>query len=139
MSTSFLIQKLGISALVLSSLALPLVSQARPQQGYLLGKTQLSYAENDRDVIRLGKCPRNQSISSIKVAAVKGTADIKLLRVRFGNNQTEDLSVRSKINQGSETRWIDLKGNRRCVTAIVVVGDTDNSSRRPATLQVYGK
>jgi Protein of unknown function (DUF2541) len=139
MSTSFLIQKIGISLLVMSSLALPLVSQARPQQGYLLGKTQLSYTENDRDVIRLGKCPPNQSIRSIKVAAVKGTADIKLLRVRFGNNQTEDLSVRSKINQGSQTRWIDLKGNRRCVTAIVVVGDTADYSRRPATLQVYGR
>lgn len=139
MLSSFFIQKIGISLLVMSSLTLPLASQAGPNQGYLLGKTQLSYAENDRDVIRLGKCPPNQLIRSIKVAAVKGTADIKLLRVRFGNNQTEDLSVRSKLNQGSQTRWIDLKGNRRCVTAIVVVGDTADYSRRTATLQVYGR
>ncbi len=139
MFTSLLSQKLGISALILSSLALPLVSQARPQEGSYLGETRLSYAENDRDVIRLGNCPPNQPIDSIKVAAVRGTADIKLVRVRFENNQTEDLSVRSKINQGSQTSWIDLKGSNRCVKSVVIIGDTADYSRYPATLQVYGK
>jgi hypothetical protein len=139
MATLSLGQKLGMSVLMMALLACPLTSQARPSEGHLLGKTQLSYAENDRDVLQLGKCPPNQKISSIKVAVVKGTADIKLLRVRFGNNQTEDLLVRSRINQGSETRWIDLNGNKRCVTTVVVVGDTTNASPRLATLQVYGR
>lgn len=143
MFTPRLVQRLGVSALTMALCAWPLVAQARPnqrpEQGYLLGKTQLSYAENDRDIIRLGQCPPNPAIRSIKVASVKGTADIKLLRVRYGNNRTEDLSVRSKIPQGSQTRWIDLKGNKRCITSIIVVGDTANYSSRPATLQVYGR
>jgi hypothetical protein len=132
-------QKLGISVFIASSFALPLGAQVRPSEGYLLGRTQLSYGENDRDVIRLGACPPNRRISSLKVAATRGSADIRLLRVRFGNNQTEELWVRSRLNQGSQTRWIDLNGNKRCVTAILVVGDTVNSSARPATLQVYGR
>ena len=69
MATLFLSQKLGISALVLSSLVFPMISQARSQEGSYLGETKLSYAENDRDVIRLGNCPPNQPIDSIKVAA----------------------------------------------------------------------
>jgi Protein of unknown function (DUF2541) len=134
-----LIKQIGISVLIASSLAFPAVSQTRPSEGRFLGQTRLSYSENDRDIIRLGTCPPNQRINSLKVAVTQGNADIKLLRVRFGNNQTEDLRVRSRLNQGSETRWIDLNGNKRCVTAIVVVGDTINSSSRPATLKVYGR
>jgi hypothetical protein len=132
-------KKIGIAALIGSALAFPLASQARSAEAYLLGRTQLSYGGNDRDVIRLGTCPPRPRISSLKIAARRGTADIKLVRVRFGNNQTEELRVRSRLNQGSETRWIDLNGNRRCVTNIVVVGDTVNSSSRPATLEVYGR
>jgi Protein of unknown function (DUF2541) len=135
----FLSKKIGVSVLIASSLAFPLVSQARPFEGHLLGKTQLSYSESDRDVIRLGACPPNRKVTSLKVAATQGDADIRLLRVRYGNNQTEELWVRSRLNRGSETRWIDLKGNQRCVTAILIVGDTVNSSPRPATLQVYGR
>jgi Protein of unknown function (DUF2541) len=132
-------KKIGILVLIASSLVFPGVSQARPSEGYLLGKTQLAYGGNDRDIIRLGACPPNRRISSLKVAVTQGDAEIKLLRVRFGNNQTEELSVRSRLNQGSETRWIDLKGSNRCVTAILIVGDTVKSSPRPATLQVYGR
>lgn len=132
-------KKIGVLVLIASSLAFPAVSQTRPSEGYLLGKTQLSYRENDRDIIRLGACPPNRRINSLKVAVTRGDADIRLLRVRFGNNQTEELWVRSRLNQGSETRWIDLNGNKRCVTAILVVGDTVKSSPRPATLQVYGR
>jgi Protein of unknown function (DUF2541) len=132
-------QKVGISVVMMATLAYPLVAQARPPEGHLLGKTQLSYIENDRDVIQLGQCQPNQRISSLKVAVVKGTANIKLLRVRFGNNQREDLLVRTRINQGAQTRWIDLNGNKRCVTAITVVGDTTKGSPQPATVQVYGQ
>jgi hypothetical protein len=132
-------QKLGISTLLVCGLALPLTAQTRPFQGYLLGQTQLSYQDNDRDVIRLGQCPNNKRFNAVKVMAVRGTANIKLLRVRFGNNRSENLSVRSKINQGSETRWIDLDGAKRCITSILVVGDTADYSPRPATIQVYGR
>jgi Protein of unknown function (DUF2541) len=134
-----LMKKIGVSVLIAFSLAFPAMAQPRPSEGRLLGKTQLSYRENDRDIIRLGACPPNQRIKSLKVVVTQGNADIKLLRVRFGNNQTEELKVRSRLNQGSETRWIDLSGNKRCVTAILIVGDTVNSSSRPATLRVYGR
>lgn len=135
------LKKLGIStvALLCLSTSLPTDTLAQPaQQGRRLGQTTLAYSENDRDVVRLSECPR-PPLRSIKVRAVRGSADIQTLIVRYGNNEVDRLSVRENINQGRESRWIDLRGNRRCVRSIAVLADTDNRSRNRAVVEFYGK
>jgi Protein of unknown function (DUF2541) len=139
MKTQFLLQKLGISTITLvcflSSFPLPTLAEKR----HLLGETVLTYAENDRDVLYLGKCPPHDSIRSIKIRATRGAADIELLRVKFQNGESQDLSVRENLPQGKESRWIDLRGKKRCVTSVTIMGDTDNRSNKRAMLQVFGK
>uniref|UniRef100_B8HV24 Uncharacterized protein n=1 Tax=Cyanothece sp. (strain PCC 7425 / ATCC 29141) TaxID=395961 RepID=B8HV24_CYAP4 len=108
-------------------------------QGWLLGETPLAFAENDREVLNLGNCDRQPRYQAVKVRAVRGSADIKQLNLRFGDGTTQQLYVRENLNQGSETRWIDLQGNKRCITRITVVGDTDDRSQNRALLQVFGR
>jgi len=36
--------------------------------------------------------------------------------------------VRSRLNEGRETNWINLRGTRRCLTGIAIVGNTTNSN-----------
>lgn len=131
---SFLLLTVGIGAIAPVAMAAERV----------LGQTQLAYSENDRDALNLGSCQaknnsRNKNVRALKFRALRGTADIASITVVYGNGRSERLNVRQKIQQGSETRWVNLKGGDRCITRIVVVGDTDNSSRREATLRVSGR
>lgn len=114
-------------------------STSSSSQGWLLGETLLAFAENDREVLNLGNCDRQPRYQAVKVRAVRGSADIKQLSLRFGDGTTQQLNVRENLNQGSETRWIDLQGNKRCITRITVVGDTDDRSQNRALLQVFGR
>lgn len=82
---------------------------------------------------------RNENIRALKFRALRGTADIASVTVFYGNGRSERLNIREKIRQGRETRWVNLRGRDRCISRIVVVGDTDNSSRREATLRVFGR
>jgi hypothetical protein len=101
----------------------------------LLGTTRLSHQESDRDMIDVNCRPR---VGAIKLRAAKGSAEIEHIWVRYGNGQRDTLRVRDYLRKGSETRWIDLQGGRRCVVAVGVIGDTENS-RRQARIEVYGR
>jgi hypothetical protein len=58
--------------------------------------------------------------------------------VKYGNGAVDRLPVRQRIAQGSETRWIDLRGGRRCVRGVKIVGDTELSLDQ-TLIQVWGK
>ncbi len=102
-------------------LAAPFGAQARER---LLGTTRLAHHENDVDVISVACKPR---VQAIMVRAARGSAEIEHLWVRYGNGDRENLTVRSRIAEGAQTRWIDLAGGKRCVVAVGVVGDTELS------------
>jgi len=50
----------------------------------------------------------------------------------------QSLTVRERIAQGGESRWIDLRGGERCIKAIGLIGDTERS-RDQARVDVYGR
>jgi hypothetical protein len=106
----------------------------------VLGQTLLAYEENDRDVLLLPACnsSANQRVTKLKLRALRGDADVESVVVVFGNGERQQLRVRENINQGQETRWVDLLGEARCIRKIVVLGDTDNSSDQRALLRVFG-
>jgi hypothetical protein len=113
-----------LALVVTLCLAAVFAADAVAQEGRLLGATRLSRHENDLDILHLNPC---QSLRAIKLKARRGSAEIEALWVQYGNNVRDRLPVRSRIAQGGETAWIDLRGNVRCVRAIAVVGDTELS------------
>jgi Protein of unknown function (DUF2541) len=129
--------RLLASVLVLTSSFCSLPSHA--SEAHLLGQTVLNYAENDLDILRLGKCPPHRLVRAIKVRVLRGTAEIEYFKVTFANGDSQSFRVRENVVQGRTSRWVDLKGNKRCITSITVLGDTDNRSRHHAVLQVFGK
>jgi Protein of unknown function (DUF2541) len=100
-----------------------------------LGSTRLSHQENDTDVVRTGCKPR---INAIKLEAKRGQVEIEALWVRYRNGESERLEVRDRIAKGGETRWIDLRGGKRCVVAVGVIGDTELSLDQ-ARVDIYGR
>jgi Protein of unknown function (DUF2541) len=110
---------------------------ALAQRTQLLGQTKLSLRENDLDVLNLPKC-QQPPLAAIKLRAFRGAAEVKALVVRYGDNTSDRLPIRSKLRQGGETNWIDLRGSRRCVKGIAIVGSTERSLNQ-TIIQFYGR
>ena len=121
-------------ALTLAALAAPAAMADRVE---FLGQTQLGLGR-DRDVVNLGDCRGpNDPIRALKMVVRHAPGNIDKLVVRYGNGQKDELEVRDRFPAGGESRWIDLRGNRRCVERIIIVGDSDARFARP-TVQFYG-
>jgi len=111
--------------------------------GKVLGKVKLGDAK-DRDVVKLAPCktPANVKVKKLRVVAQGFQAEINRLKVEYYNGQEQVLQVRQTFRPGTDSRWIDLSGNARCIKKIVVIGDTDTIGWRPgkqATLVFRGK
>jgi len=113
-----------LTALVLAACAAsPALADDRVR---LLGVAQLGHREGDLEMIDVQCRPR---ISSIKLRASRGNAELERVFVTYGNGERESLPVRQYLDRGRETRWIDLTGRRRCVTEIGIVGDSERGWR----------
>jgi hypothetical protein len=107
----------------------------------LLGRVRLSFSERDLDIIRVANRCGNGSqngFRAIRLVVDRADADIEGLFVQYGNGRTERLAVRQRFREGSSSRYIDLAGNRRCLTGIAIVGDTRNRENRQARVRVFG-
>jgi hypothetical protein len=111
-------------------------------QPRFLGAIQLGYRENDVNGINIGNCNnRNSRIREVQLRARRGAVDLDRMRVQFGNGETERLNNLPKtLDQGQASRWIRLDdGERRCVTQVVIQGDTRDFSRQQAVVEVWGR
>jgi hypothetical protein len=109
----------------------------------VLGKVRLGDAK-DRDVVNLAPCKTssNTPVRKLKVVAKKYQAEIDKLKVVFQNGQQQILTVRDTFRPGTDSRWIDLSGEARCIDKIIVIGDTNSFGWRPgkqAELVFHGK
>lgn len=131
----------NLRLIILTSLSVLLssVSVVWADNTHLLGTSSLSFQEKDVDTIRVnGGCPP-VPYKSIQLRVKLGDADIETLVVKYDNGSIENFKVRENIPQGGKSRWLDLKGNRRCINQIGVIGDTDDNSNRKARIEFWGK
>lgn len=96
---------------------IPTEADVTKDEDTYLGRTTISHG-TDFDRIRVRECGINSVLLKVRNAAV----NIDYLSVRFGNGNTQELQVREIFKPGSESRRIDLKGNKRCVVEIQVIG-----------------
>jgi Protein of unknown function (DUF2541) len=125
---------LVLSSVGIISLTVPAVIA---QKNQYLGQARLSPQETNLEYLRFSTC-QTPPLQQIKLVAKKGMAKIDRLVVQYGNNQTEKLQIRNNLNVGMESRWIDLKGGKRCVKAIALVGSSDRENRN-SVIQFYGR
>lgn len=98
----------------------------------------------DVDVIRLPNCRtmRNRPVSQLKLKVKQYPVEIDRLVIQFQNGGMEELYVRNHFPRGGESRWMDLRGGKRCLKKIVVYGDTDTWRRAPlkqSKVHFYGR
>ena len=100
--------------------------------------------QKDRDVINLPKCntDKNQMVSQVQLRIKDYPAEIDLLKVKFHNGEDQVVKVKDHFARDTSSRWIDLEGTNRCISQIVIIGDTDTKQRAPnkqASVSVWGR
>lgn len=97
-----------------------------------LGAVRLSDAP-DKDVVALPGCDdsENDPVTHLKIRVNDFGAEINDLEVKFHNGETQNVEVRHRFEPGSDSRWIDLRGDARCIAKIRVLGDSNTFGRAP--------
>jgi hypothetical protein len=87
----------------------------------------------ERDVLVLPGCEdsENDPVTRLMVRVNEYEAEISTLEVKFHNGDVQTLEVRNRFAPGTESRWIDMSGDARCIAQIRVGGDTNTIGRRP--------
>lgn len=77
-------------------------------------------------------------LTHFQIAIRKDGALINDLKVVFGNNEVQDIQVRTRFEAGTESRWVDLDGNQRCIKAVIVYGQSFQRTDQSAKVVLFG-
>ena len=116
----------------LFSLFSAMPASAGVSNGAKLGSVQLTDAK-DKDVVVLPPCKvsSNRKVKKLAVKVTRFSAEIDSLKVVYQNGDKQTLNVKDHFAPNSTSRWIDLNGDARCISKIVVKGDTNTRFFRP--------
>jgi hypothetical protein len=132
-------QMLRKFSVLMLSLVLVAVSNgaAQAQRGgrwVLLGVRHID-GRMDSDKIDVGR--DNGKFKAIQFRVDGGTVMFERIHVKYLNGESEDIGVRSEIQDGGKTRQIDLPGKRRVIESVSMWYAKRNWRTHP-TVQVYG-
>jgi len=105
----------------------------------LLGSTRIGGFGVDRDVIDVG--PDKGRFERIAFEVRRGAAYILEIRIIFGNDQEQRITVRRRLREGERTPPIELGGDGRPIRRIEIAAralQSPERRRRRAILEVYG-
>ncbi len=93
----------------------------------------------DYDEIKVGR--REGRFDAIRLQAEGNSVSILDLKVVYANGAPDDIQVRSEINEGDQTRPLDLKGRDRAIASVQIVSKKDfkGPGRGKARVCVYGR
>jgi len=124
---------------VLFASLLPLLSLAAPQaqaESVVLLATRSVPDHSDTDTIEL---PGSQTFRDVRLCVGNRSVNFHDLDIYFANGGHQDVSMRTMINPGECTRWIDLAGDgMRNITRIVMSYDAISGGAQ-AVVSVYGR
>jgi hypothetical protein len=89
----------------------------------------------DHDSIKVGRAAGAYRAIQLRISG--GAINFERVIVRYGNGTQEEISIRSRIPDGGQTRVIDLPGERRMIQSVDLWYGKDKWSRRPK-VSLYG-
>ena len=91
----------------------------------------------DHDVIHFGNW--KDDVRQIKLRITDGPLKMYNMKIHFDNGTTQDVSLRFRFAQGSESRVIDMEGGLRHLTKIEFWYETKGFVRGKSRVAVWGK
>lgn len=102
----------------------------------LLGSRKVNYAV-DHDEIVVTRAEGFFTALQIKVK--RGPVNMHRIVVHYGNGEKEEIELRNNFLAGSESRVIDLPGNKRVIRKVDFLYDTKNLAQRKAVVELWGR
>ncbi len=100
-----------------------------------LGSKQVNF-KAERDVVRVGS--KDGKFRRLKIVVKGGSINMHRMVVNFGNNTKQKVALKHNFKSGSESRVVDLKGNKRTIKNIEFYYDSRITFKGKATLTVFG-
>jgi len=91
----------------------------------------------DHDVIHFGNW--KDDVRQIKLKITDGPLKMYNMKIHFDNGSTQDVALRLRFAQGSESRVIDMDGGLRHLTKIEFWYETKGFARGRARVALWGK
>lgn len=91
----------------------------------------------DHDVIHFGNW--KDDVRQIKLKVTDGPIRMYDMKIHFDNGDVQDVALRSRFVQGSESRVIDLEGGLRHLKKIEFWYETKGFARGRARVAVWGR
>ena len=101
----------------------------------LLGERRVE-AFADVDIINVSD---RTSYTKLKIRVLGNPVEFYDVKVEYGNGAIDDISIRSRIPAGGETRVIDLRGRDRYIRRIYLAYAKNFLAIGPAVVQVFGR
>lgn len=112
------------------------ISKKNTGEWYFLGDKKVAFGV-DHDVIHFGNW--KDDVRQIKLKVTDGPLKMFDMKIHFDNGQSQDVSLRSNFNQGSESRVIDMDGGLRHLSSIEFTYETRGFARGKSRIAVWGR
>ncbi|MEO6612478.1 MAG: hypothetical protein ABIT05_07055 [Chitinophagaceae bacterium] len=91
----------------------------------------------DHDVIHFGNW--KDDVRQVKLKVTDGPLKMYDMKIYFDNGSVQDVQLRSRFNQGSESRVIDMDGGLRHLSRIEFSYETKGFARGRSRIAVWGR
>ena len=102
----------------------------------LLGVKKVNYGL-DRDEIDV--TAQEGFFTGLKLKVKHSPINMHKLVVHYGNGEVQEIELRENFRAGTESRVLDLPGNKRVIRKVVLVYDTKNFANSKAVVELWGR
>lgn len=91
----------------------------------------------DHDVINFGNW--RDDVGQVKIKVTEGPLKMYKMKIHFDNGTTQEVELRNRFTQGSESRLIDMDGGLRHLTKIEFWYETKGFLKGKSRIAVWGR
>ena len=111
-------------------------NMAKPGEWFYLGDKTVGFGA-DHDVIHFGNW--KDDVRQIKLKITDGPLKMYNMKIHFDNGAVQDVVLRNRFAQGSESRVIDMDGGLRHLTKIEFWYETKGFTRGRSRVAIWGR
>jgi len=111
-------------------------SSTKAGEWMFLGDKRVGFGV-DHDVIHFGNW--KDDVRQIKLKVTDGPLKMFNMKIHFDNGSVQNVELRNRFTQGSESRVIDMDGGLRHLTKIEFWYETKGFARGRSQVSIYGR
>ncbi len=111
-------------------------SAGKPGDWFFLGDKNVGFGV-DHDVIHFGNW--KDDVRQIKLKITDGPLKMYNMKIHFDNGSVQEVALRNRFAQGSESRVIDMDGGLRHLTKIEFWYETRGFARGKSRVAIWGR